>query len=580
MLFQRIRIPPQINAITRNHKGANNNMVIIGIDSETKNGKPISLQFEDEIVFTTDKLAFSHFIRYIDKLPGDGSTYLLFGHNLTFDLISFFYSKRKVFLTDTFEFEQGDWTIKGLYSTGLCYVFLHHKDKHKTVYILDTFAFFKGSLKKLAELFCPDLPKLEAPKGLGTKNFNRSNKKFVKYAVQDSLIAGRVGGVIVDLFREYDIQPCVSQAQMAARIFKHKFVNEPIPLQPKSIMYSALHSYHGGKNNLTVKRGLYKNVYSIDITSAYPAAMAAFPSFTQKSLYKGIRGNKIAEPVPPEGIYKISGQAAPCKWPVLYNHAFKSISGDFKGVWTTGYELNEGLRSGELKITDLFGYYYDTEKDHYESAWKNYVDHFFDLKEKATDPVHRYFAKIMLNALYGKTIQKNKPVNQLMYDYDLDTKAVTTEALDFVAGGLFNPFIASLITGHTRATIHALEHKYKALHTSTDGIIAEKPPIEVKGLGGIKLECAGDAYIFRNKVYILYNDTVNNMPSAIYPGKYIQKYAHHGFHAKIEVLEKMIISGVYDYDYIHVNKLKESMKRGLQVNEFVTNKARLKLDNK
>ena len=195
-----------------------------------------------------------------------------------------------------------------------------------------------------------------------------------------------------------------------------------------------------------------------------------------------------------------------------------------------------------------------------------------------------------MNALYGKFIQ-TRILNGLSdLTFDIDEGKLLFDA-SVQAGGLFNPFIASLITGHTRAFIHSLEHKYNALHTSTDGIQTQKKPIGLSAygkagtLGSVSIECSGDCLILRNKLYLFYSrmdakDKRNPriMRSKIFPGKKIIKYALHGFHGDAHTLEMLWKTGTRDYEYVKVNKLRESLRRKLKVNDFVTRSATLNLD--
>jgi hypothetical protein len=155
--------------------------------------------------------------------------------------------------------------------------------------------------------------------------------------------------------------------------------------------------------------------------------------------------------------------------------------------------------------------------------------------------------------------------------FDTDDKHLD-EIRMLIAGGMFNPFIATLTTGHTRAYIHRLEHEYEALHTSTDGIFTQKKPQESSGLGGLSIEAYGTLLLLRNKLYIFYGKTDKPEPekkrSALFPKLEIVKWALHGFHSTVETLEAMYENGLTEYDYIKVNKLRESLRRNLTPNKF------------
>jgi hypothetical protein len=294
-----------------------------------------------------------------------------------------------------------------------------------------------------------------------------------------------------------------------------------------------------------------------------------------------MKTNRHVSKVPPLGVYQISGHADTCDWPVIFEHGFQPIQGKFTNVWVQGVELNEALRSGEIYISSIRGHYYEQEKDKRPSPFKAYCDHFYKLKQAATDPVLRYMYKLILNSVYGKFIQTKKGTRIIYTDIDIDIKA-TQEVQPLEAGGMFHPFIATAITAHTRAYIHQLEHAHKAFHTATDGIYTRyKRPKKVpmaprSGLGKLEIENTGDLVLLRNKCYILYNKR-GKTKSQYFKGKRIIKFAKHGFQGSVYDLEKCVAHGTRRYKHTRPNRLRESLKRGLAVNEFVERNAILKV---
>lgn len=551
-------------------------MNIIGIDSETINGKPLTFQFfcpelsMEEVFWTSEKTASNDFISYLKNLPE--GVYHLYGLNLEFDLIEFFYNHKKHFIINSFDFEIQNMNIKGVYGKN-SFCSIQTKNRSKVFLLLDVNAFFKGSLEKLAKLFCPTLPKLKKPFGLGSKIFSQDDNDFIKYALRDSEITYHIGKYIEKIHDDFSIPYSVSVSNLAGKIFRKHYLKNDIPLPPKQIVYASLHSYHGGKNNITVDKGYYKNVVSLDINSAYPFAMFNLPSFSDISLYKKLSNVEEFKEVFPEGVYCISGYAFDCKYPIIYDHAFNPVKGDFENIWITGYELNEALSACEINITTGYGFFYDTKKDFNESPFRKFVDYFYKMKTKygkEKNKIMEKFFKVILNGLYGKFIQSKDYENKYTtYEYN-DSTGRISEINELNAGGLFNPFIATLITGRCRAMIHSIEHKYQALHTATDGIICYNKAIKLKPsteLGQLKIECEGNALILRNKLYCIY-DKKTGQPL---------KYGLHGYQGKVDDLMKMFDSGKYEYQYIKPNKLKTSMKQGKQVNFFETKTAKLNL---
>ena len=556
------------------------NYVSIGADTETFNGQPFVMQFAskslklEKFIWCNGKTSTRKFLEFCDSL--DIGNYVMWFHNLDYDMVSIFYDRHIILKNEEFSFEAHGWTVEGVYSS-ICFANL--KKGNKVIHIRDTFAYYKTSLAKLADMFCPELPKLSKPKELGDKIYTADDKEFCEYAMRDSVITDVVGRYILERHSEYGIGLSVSAPHFSANVFRTKFMTKDIPLPSKGKIYSALLSYHGGKNNLTVPYGWYQNVTLLDIASAYPAAMAELPSFYQRENYHLIEGGKLTDELPRYGIYRISGVAKKCQWPILYDSAFHPIEGEFTDIWTTGPELNEGLRNGELEISKVYGYFYDDVADKNESPFKGFAETFYSLKDKqGIQKTERDFYKLILNSLYGKFIQSRGEKDHLSYYYDLDKMKLNKEKM-IIAGGLFHPFIATLITGIVRANIHKLEHKYLSLHTATDGIFTmAKNCKEKPGLGGLKIEAKGDLLIFRNKLYILYSSRESHLPSRVFKGKYICKYALHGFRGSVYDLEKIYVTGNPTYEYKKVNKLRESLRRGLDVNKFETQQGSLNLE--
>jgi hypothetical protein len=564
---------------------------IYGGDTETIRGKPMTLQFYSEdiacsdIFFVDERNARDVFLKWCGQRRRDHE-HVVYIHHLAFDLIELVWGSHAKLVSGggEFEFKVGKWFISGVYGTP---TFCRVSNGHDiTVTLIDSYSYFRGSLAKGAQLFCPDLPKLERPGGIGEKLFKKKDSGFIDYAMRDAEVAYHMGKAIQAMHEEYDIPQSVSIADMAVKIFKRKFLTYTIPLASRAITDAALLSYHGGKNNITVEPGWYENVTSLDISSAYPDIMRNMPAFSNAKLYRRYSGKRV-QSVPDYGVYCVSGQLAECDWPVLFSHGFKPLAGKISDVWVHGFELNEALRSKEFRPSKVKGWLYDHEKDHQPSAFRGFVDDFYAKKSSERDPVKRYMVKLILNAPSGKLIQTRKRGSSAYTDVDA---GVTVTASELIAGGLFNPFIASTVTAHTRARIHQLEHKYKAIHTATDGImtLSRSAKAEGRGLGALTVETRGASLLLiRNKCYILYGtksqaaalckEGEKPFASYAFKGKYILKYALHGFMGNVLELEKMIASGRRKYKVSKPNTLKKALKEKLTPNEFVEREYTLKI---
>lgn len=562
--------------------------IIYGADTETLRGKPMTLQFYsedvacDEIHFVDEHTACDVFLRWCKQRKARVQ-HVVYVHNLAFDLIEFMWGHHEKFATGDFDFRLGKFRVSGVYGTPtFCKL---HDAQGRHIIVVDTFSYFRGSLAKGAKLFCPDLPKLKRVDGIGERQFKKTDSSFVDYAMRDAVVTYHMGRAIERMHQQYDLQQCVSVADMAARVFRHKFLTYTIPQPSRDVVERALLSYHGGKNNVVGEAGWYEGVTSLDISSAYPHAMHSLPAFSNAKLYRSYRSGPGVRSVPAHGIYCVSGSVAPCDWPSLFSHSFKPLSGDIDKVWVQGHELNEALCSGELRASRITGHYYDAERDHQAPALRGFVETFYELKEKEKDPVLRYMQKLILNSVSGKFIQTRKRGSSALTDIDA---GVTTSAADLLAGGMFHPFIASDITAHTRARIHRLEHHYKAIHTATDGILTQQQVRVGKqfdiqpgssGLGALTIEAdKATLLMLRNKTYVLYTEKgKKTTPSFVFKGKHIRKYALHGFQGNVTELERLVSTGRRRYSVTKANRLKQSLKQGLTPNDFVKREFTLKI---
>lgn len=548
---------------------------IYGGDTETLRGRPITMQFYskharvDDLLWVTDPDdAAGQFLRWCATLQSNAQ-HVIYIHNLNFDMVSFFWDiKDELVVTDSgeFDFTYEGWRVSGVYGAPT-FARLTDKSSHRSVMLVDSFSYYRASLEKAAAVFCPDLPKLKRPDGLGQKMFSKRDLDFCAYAMRDAEVAYYIGLALEALHEEFDLSQTVSVADMAARIFRHSYLERTIPQPARPIMEAALNSYHGGKNNLAVAPGWYQGVSSLDISSAYPHAMSLMPSFYEERLYRKFR-TRNSGAVPEWGIYQVSGKAADCRWPTLFAHNFVPLRNEVvENVCVTGFELNEAVRAGEFKMTDCVGWFYDADRDRNDPPLKHYCNEFYARKEAETDKAKRAMYKFLLNSISGKFIQTRKQEKLSVFHIDDETM---TDSSDLIAGGMFHPFIASLITGHTRARMHQLEHKYEALHTATDGIFTQKR-ITMKpqtGLGAVVNEAQGDLLLLRNKLYILYGAGEGKTMSSVFEGRHIVKAALHGFAGTIADLERLAVSGQREYTAKRVNKLRTSLKRGLTPNEF------------
>jgi hypothetical protein len=550
---------------------------VIGVDSETMQGPPISFQFYsahakqiNACVFVGKKKPTEVFFAHLKKLkPG---RYRMYGHNLEFDMLSILWDIRATIRDGSIDADINDFKITGRYSKP---VFATIDDGERYIEVVDSILWFQTSLEKAAERVCPDLPKLTRPAGLGITMYTAKDHTFVDYAMRDAEVAFFLGLAIERFHEELQIPSQISLASMAAAVFRIHYMQANIYQPPlHQWMVGAAASYHGGVNRVRPNSApsWHLNVSALDLSSAYPHAMDGFPAFSDEKGFKKFKQSSVRR-VPELGIYQISGTTSDCDWPALFNHDFSPLQGKFRDVWVSGFELNEALATHEVSLKSISGFHYDSraEGNGGYSPFRQYVQEFYKQKSDAADPVMRYMYKILLNALTGKFIQTSP-------DYTLaDGKLIKIMR----AGGLYHPFIASLITGHTRAAIHAAEHKYKAIHTATDGIFVpgKVDTGQKKRLGALVSEGQGDLALFRNKLYIFYTDDSSNgdaYESQVFKGRYVMKCARHGFQGRVVDLEQMLVSPNRSYKTNKPIKLKTALKNKDVPNKFIIEERKLR----
>ena len=548
---------------------------IIGFDTETKDGPPITVQFYSEhlpaintCMFVTEGNVLDKTLRHLAKHCRSGE-FVVYGHNLKFDLLSLFYPVKRELIRKRGEFHitHRDWHIEGIYGVP---TFCRMRRGDCQVYFIDGYSWFRTSLARLATLICPQLPKLDMPEGLGTRDFTAKDDHFVEYAMRDAEVSFHEGLAIDEMHQEFDLRQSVSVADMASRIFTQHYISEPIHNTGPRIVEGAVKSYHGGKNNVIpgAAPAWHSHVDAWDLSSAYPHAMTHLPGFSKPNLFAASRVfASNTRHFPEHGIYCVTGKVPDCDWPVIFDHSFKPIRGAFENIWVTGYELNEARRADEIRISRVHGHIYDTDKDPVtETAFQRYVNDFYSMKSEATNEVQRYLYKVLLNSLYGKFIQSREVEDD-------------TGGVHWKHGPLYHPFIASLITGHTRAVMHRLEHETNALHTATDGVFCganNSPPGGVfdwapqSGLGSITNEGRDtELCLLRNKLYVLYSDSAGDgWRSFVRPDKFVAKYAKHGFQGSPKQLEELIMHNRRKYTVQRPNTLRNAIRQGRVPNKF------------
>jgi len=539
---------------------------IVGYDTETCNGRIITQQFYhsrygrkeriDRIEFVNDNNILDNFLNYISKMKGHVIVYCF---NAKFDMAILMRRWISEFLGDDFEK-----SYKGFHFKIFCsrnwygYIF----GSNVTVSFLDIKNYFFGSLDSVGKSFNLQKSKLNKPDGLGDKLFTSKDKHFVSYALHDAKMCLEIGEYIIDMHREFDIPLSTSSANFAEKVFRRRFLDPNMQIQyPSDFSCSRLAeiSYHGGKNGYYLETpAIIERCYSYDFNSAYPSAMFNIPSFLSGH-YQHI--NYFSDKY--VGIYQVSGNIKSCPYGILFSNSFQYFR-YYKGKIScccTSYELEEALKSKEFKLDAVSGWIWKPSTN-IDNPLKEYSKYFWEKKNTTPKTDVRYlFYKLLLNSLYGKWIQRN-PSSTAKYIY-------TKNQLSYIprkdeAGGLYQPFIASLITGYVRAKLHNAEHYFSAIESSTDSVKSRlyvKSHDGLRQLGAMQLE-SFDCKECKTKNKSFTGLFLRNRLNVLMDSKHhVLKAALHGFWGKPEALINMYKKGDINYEVRRMPLIREGLKQ-------------------
>jgi len=595
------------HGITKNDAGIEPVWNVGAGDTETVHGSPITLQLcwsgrEPLVDYVEPQTVFSTFVARVEEWAHRGVVNVVFFHNLKFDMQALLYRPeyRKLFGDEKRDFivpirrkddldplvslpADAEHSPDDIYSSYM-HVFadktwfarLKLSDRRR-VHLIDTLAFFKMSLEAAAEATGSPVRKLPRPEdkrcnfkaGIHVKNCSclgykdlRGDPAFERYARTDVLAQYHLGAAIHRMHEEHDVRISVSLPQLASRILRHRFFREgdSIPFPPIPVANAFELSYHGGKNGMlqnpdgTWASGFYEDVTEVDINSAYTSAMVALPSFVKgewKEVDSFVPGS--------HGVYCVSGEVD-CPYGCIHTASFIRVKGRFSSIWTTSYEVESGIECGCLKVTGCRGYIWVAGSDY--SPIREFALHFWAEKARWTTiegkrGLHTLLSKLYPNSTYGKLI--SAILDPDLAEPILDEQANLHGEKVYRAAGLYNPAIASLITGYVRGhLLHPKEHKWKSIHSSTDSIKTQMDvlgdPDIGKELGQWSVEVKGRCLLLRPKLYIHEADgevmvdrktgepVVNPETGKPFPKL---KYAMHGFRGQLKEL-----IGAADYNHL------------------------------
>lgn len=372
-------------------------------------------------------------------------------------------------------------------------------------YFYDLYNFLDTSLDKASKKFLKDekLKVVDAARLNLDINYWQSEKLNIeKYCIYDAQLTKRLADYFWNLLyanMQYAPKRPFSKGKLAEEYFlarcyiptvNNYFINQTKDFKLRNnAMKFAYNSYSGGRFEL-IQRGYFDKVYTYDIKSAYPAEIANLIDYTKGEWKKVEPRRKYSEDAL-NGFYYVQIDCQETYFcPVLQKNCELSLypNGRFK-QYLAKRELDFiASRFPNVSVKILGGYeYYNSEPKY---PFKVEIERLYEWKEKELDQDIKYAVKIILNSLYGKTIQIN--------DNNLP-------------GKLFNPIYASTITSNARMNLLELacQKPDAIIMFSTDGVHSTEPlkvPNNPK-MGEFAKDFSGQGVYLMSDVYNLWNDT-------------------------------------------------------------------------
>jgi len=291
----------------------------------------------------------------------------------------------------------------------------------------DSYALWSHPLKKLAESFCPEIPKLD----IEIENFDPSDPEHIEYAKRDVKILLTGLPRLFDMINEhFSVNPSATAAGTALKAWQKSL--------PKGVIYDCQEwgeteafirqAYYGGLVFLT-SNAAHENCLTFDRNSSYPAAMLEFgvpcgrPQYTKEyeDKYPGIYRVRVRAPeslvIPILPARNIRG-------------AMRWYRGEFETCATT-QELQFAAQNG-YEIIELYeGVFFERM----EFPFSDFINLCRMIRKAFPKSTEEQVAKLMQNSLYGK-FGSRRERTRLIHHSDLDEDSLIG-AMPFDDAGLW-----------------------------------------------------------------------------------------------------------------------------------------------
>jgi len=466
---------------------------VLGADTETDKGDIFLLMLSNGLKLEHPNISFKNIAKFLLKQEG----YWIFFYNLSYDAECILKLLPNDILksykdTKILDFKFEDYDIRYIPKKQLTI----RKGKH-SISCYDIAQYYDG--KSLDKAYSEHIKKPLDQKYLDTKNnrkefslryFGRNKKLIREYCLNDCILTGELAEYWLDTFHKtFGFYPAnwVSSGYLAEKVLVFNGVDMA---KFTDIAYFvqdlAWKSFYGGRFEL-IQRGYIGECYIYDINSAYPYALTFLPDLTDG---KWISSTKI-NPKASVGFFHIrvnisySVKIAPFPFRTKNNRIIYP-TGEFE-TFVTLEELKVIIGDTRIKYKILESSQFIANENctyPFRDFIKSQYQKRLELK-KQQNSLERAI-KIVLNSMYGKTAQRT---NKVM-------------------GNLFNPAIASFITGYARAHLYRFMKENNlekdTVAFATDSIACRKkiPNLNSIDLGEMKLDNQGnDTYFLSNGFY-------------------------------------------------------------------------------
>ncbi len=467
----------------------------VGIDTETQDGDIFLICDSDGNFIDYPNITFDNIAEFLFKHEGSW----LFCYNLQYDAECIM----KLLPSEVFEpyrkKKQLDFEYKNYSITYIPKKQLKIQKGNHTVSLYDIAQYYDNvplnkaysdHIKKPLDQDYLETKKMR--KSFSVRHYLRHKKQIRKYCITDCILTKELAEHWLDTFFEaYGFYSAnwISSGYLAEKVLIHDRIQIPFFGDTLyDIQKLAWESFYGGRFEL-IQRGFIGECYLYDINSAYPYAFTFLPDITDG---KWIQSKKI-NPNSALGFFHIRAQVdysvkiAPFPFRTKNNRIIYP-TGEFE-TFVTLEELKAVTGDPKIKYKIIDSYQFIPNVN-CKYPFKEFIIKQYNKRmelKKQNNPLERAI-KIILNSMYGKTAQR---VNNKM-------------------GNLFNPVIASYITGFARAQLykfvkdHQLEKHVVAF--ATDSIACRKKIVglDSRKLGEMKLDKeASDAYFLSNGFYLI-----------------------------------------------------------------------------